>query len=147
VLISLAVGVACAFGAVRLELGYLNLITSSFISTLVGLGIVYGIHPVSEYELQGAHTGEPAEAIRKAYRATGAAVTVGAVTTSAAFLSILLMKFRGFAELGLVAGVGVLLCLIAAMVTLPALLLVHGRWRAARLRAGGAPRGGSDAAV
>jgi len=136
VLAALAVGVAWAFGAVRLELGYLNLITSSFISTLVGLGIAYGIHPVSEYELQGAHTVDPAGAIRKAYHATGAAVTVGAVTTSAAFLSILLMKFRGFAELGLVAGVGVLLCLVAALVPLPALLLVYGRWRHGRDRAG-----------
>jgi len=143
VLTALAVGVAWAFGAVKLELGYLNLITSSFISTLVGLGIVYGIHPVSEYELQGAHTIDPAEAIRRAYHATGAAVVVGGVTTSAAFLSILLMKFKGFAELGLVAGVGVLLCLAAALVTLPAILLVYGRWRHGRDRSDRSSEGSS----
>ncbi|MBI3450191.1 MAG: MMPL family transporter [Acidobacteria bacterium] len=136
VLASLAIGVAWAFGAVKLELGYLNLITSSFISTLVGLGIAYGIHPVSEYELQGAHSLDPAAAIRKAYLATGAAVTVGAVTTSAAFLSILLMKFKGFAELGLVAGIGVLLCLLASLLALPAILILYGRWRHARDREG-----------
>jgi hypothetical protein len=45
VLIALAVGVLWSFGAVRLELGYLNLITSAFISTLVGVGVAYGIHP------------------------------------------------------------------------------------------------------
>ena len=53
VLGTLAAGLAWSFGAVRLELGYLNLITSSFISTLVGVGIAYAIHPVSEYELAG----------------------------------------------------------------------------------------------
>ena len=132
VLASLAMGVIWAFGAVRLELGYLNLITSSFISTLVGVGVAYGIHPVSEYELEGAHTGDPRAAVQKAYHRTGAPVTVAAVTTSAAFFSILLMRFRGFAELGLVAGVGVLLCLIAAMVTLPAMLVVYGRRRKLR---------------
>jgi uncharacterized protein len=142
VLTALGAGIAWSFGAVRLELGYLNLITSSFLSTLVGVGVAYGIHPVSEYELAGAHTrGDPAEAVRAAYHHTGAAVTVGAVTTAAAFFAILLMRFRGFAELGLVAGVGVLLCLAAALVTLPALLLVYGRRRQRRdrsVRAGAA---------
>jgi hypothetical protein len=129
VLIALAVGVLWSFGAVRLELGYLNLITSAFISTLVGVGVAYGIHPVSEYELAGAHTVDPVEAVRKAYRLTGPAVASAGLTTSVAFFSVLLMHFRGFAELGLVAGVGVLLCLISAMVCLPAILVVYGRRR------------------
>src|SRR3990167_9444449 len=77
-LAALVLGVAWSFGAVRLELGYLNLITSSFISTLVGVGIAYGIHPLSEYELEGAHTGDPLAAVREAYHRTGAAVTVAA---------------------------------------------------------------------
>ncbi len=138
VLAALAAGLAWSLGAVRLELGYLNLITSSFLSTLVGVGVAYGIHPVAEYELQGAHTGDPLAAIRAAYHATGAAVTVSGITTAVAFLSILLMDFRGFAELGLVAGVGVLLCLLAMLVSLPALLALAGGWRR-RPRSGAAP--------
>jgi len=132
VLAALAVGVVWALGAVRLELGYLNLITSSFISTLVGVGVAYAIHPVSEYEMRGAHADDPERAIREAYHATGAAVTTGAVTTAGAFFSILLMPFRGFAELGLVAGVGIVLCLAAALLTLPAIVVLYGRWRHAR---------------
>ena len=134
-LVALGVGITWAFGAVRLEYGYLNLITSAFISTLVGVGIDYGIHPISEYELQGAHTIDPLAAIRRAYRWTGSAVTVSAVTTAVAFFAIMLMEFQGFAELGLVAGVGVLMCLISALVTLPALLAIFGSWRHARDRA------------
>ena len=118
----------------RLELGYLNLITSAFISTLVGVGVAYGIHPVSEYELAGAHTVDPVEAVRKAYRLTGPAVASAGLTTSVAFFSVLLMRFRGFAELGLVAGIGVVLCLISAMVCLPAILVVYGRRRHRRAR-------------
>ena len=134
VLASLALGVLWAFGAVRLELGYLNLITSAFISTLIGVGVAYGIHPVSEYELEGAHTGNPAEAVRESYRRTGPAIAAAGLTTAAAFFSILLMRFRGFAELGLVAGVGVLLCLLSMMVVLPATLLLYGRRRRQRDR-------------
>ncbi len=144
VLSALAMGIAWSFGAVYLELGYLNLITSSFISTLVGVGVAYGIHPVSEYELEGAHTGDPLATVRESYHRTGAAISTGAVTTAAAFFAILLMNFRGFSELGLVAGFGVLLCLMASLVTLPALLAVYGRWRHGRDRV---PRTGSGAAM
>jgi hopanoid biosynthesis associated RND transporter like protein HpnN len=132
VLTTLAVGLIWAFGAVRLELGYLNMITSSFISTLVGVGVAYGIHPVSEYELNGAHTNVPEPTIRESLRRTGAGVAVAGITTAAAFFSILLIRFRGFSELGLVAGVGVLLCLAAALISLPALLVVYSRWRRRR---------------
>jgi predicted RND superfamily exporter protein len=134
VLGALGMGVIWAFGAVRLELGYLNMITSSFISTLIGVGVAYGIHPVSEYELEGAHTGRPESTVRESFHRTGAGVTVAGITTSAAFFSILLMRFRGFSELGLVAGVGVLLCLAAAMISLPAILVLYSRRRRERDR-------------
>ncbi|MCZ6650639.1 MAG: MMPL family transporter [Acidobacteria bacterium] len=129
VMAALALAVCWSFGAVLLELGYLNMITSAFISTLVGVGVAYGIHPVSEYELEKAHCRDPVAAVRMAYHRTGTGITVSAVTTSVAFFSILLMRFRGFAELGLVAGVGVLFCLLATLVTLPAFLILHGRRR------------------
>jgi predicted RND superfamily exporter protein len=129
VLLALAAGIIWSLGAVRLELGYLNLITSSFISTLIGIGVAYGIHPVSEYELAGAHTEDPSATVMHAFKRTGTGVFVAAITTATAFFSIQLMKFRGFGELGLVAGVGVLLCLLAATVTLPAMLVSYGRWR------------------
>ncbi|ANM29622.1 hypothetical protein ABI59_08590 [Acidobacteria bacterium Mor1] len=131
-LAALFMGIIWAFGAVRLHLGYLNLITSSFVSTLVGVGVDYVIHPVSEYELEEAHNRDPVEATRRAYHHVGPAVFVGGLTTAFAFFSILLMEFRGFAELGLVAGVGVVLCLFAALCTLPAILVLYGKRRARR---------------
>jgi len=127
VLVALAVGLGWAFGAVRLEIGYLNMITSAFLATLIGVGVAYGIHPVSEFELAARPGADRREAVRESYRRTGPGVTVAAVTTATAFLSILLMRYRGFAELGLVAGVGVLLCLASFMLTLPALLALFGR--------------------
>jgi predicted RND superfamily exporter protein len=131
---TLGTGIAWSFGAVWLELGYLNLVTSAFISTLVGVSVAYSIHPVSEYEMEEAHTRNPLEAVRTAFHRTGAGVAVSAVTTAVAFFSILLMEFPAFAELGLVAGVGVLLCLAAALLMLPALLSLYGHQRQRRER-------------
>ncbi|MFQ5719313.1 MAG: RND family transporter [Acidobacteriota bacterium] len=140
ILIALGTGVAWAYGAVWLELGHLNLISAAFLSTLVGIGVDYGVHPVSEYEMEGAHTVDGSEAIRRAYHRTGPAVTVGALTTAVAFFSLRLMRFDGFAELGLVAGGGVIFCLLATLIVLPALLSLHGRRRRARGTGGGVPR-------
>ena len=134
VLAALGSGVVWTFGWVAVQFGYLNLVTSSFVSTLIGVGVAYMIHPVSEYELAGAHTVNPVEAVREAYHRTGAPVTVAAVTTASAFLSIQLMDFQGFAEMGLVAGVGVLLCLTASLVMLPAVLVIYGTRRRRRDR-------------
>ena len=131
VLTALGVGLAWSIGAIFIYPGYLNLITSSFISTLIGVGIAYGIHPVSEYELLRKHHEGPLQAIRDAWRHTGAGVVVAGVTTAAAFFSILMMQFPGFSEMGAVAGQGVLLCLIAMIFVLPALLALYAKRRKA----------------
>jgi predicted RND superfamily exporter protein len=125
-LVTLAVGVICAIGAVQLEFGYLNLITTSLIPILIGMGIDYAVHPISQYEIERRVLPRRA-AVRATFRKTGRPVVVSALTTSVAFFCFLLMRFRGFSELGLVTGIGVLLCLAAALFALPALLAVAGR--------------------
>jgi len=125
-LATLAVGVVCAIGAVQLELGYLNMITTALIPILVGMGIDYAVHPISQYELERRHHSR-ITAVRETFRKTGRPVVISALTTSAAFFCFLLMEFRGFAELGLVTGIGVLLCLLSALFVLPSLLVISGR--------------------
>ena len=124
-LATLATGVIWSIGAVRLEIGSLNVITTALIPILVGMGIDYAVHPLSQYELERQHRGRR-EAVRATLRKTGPAVIASAMTTAAAFACLLLMDFRGFSQLGLVTSVGVLLCLAAALLVLPALLLLGG---------------------
>ncbi len=125
-LAALALGVLGAIGAVWLQYGYLNLITTSLIPILVGMGIDYAVHPISQYEIERRQRGR-IDAVRHMLRKTGRPVAISALTTSAAFFCFALMRFKGFAELGLVTGVGVLLCLAAALVALPAMLALGGR--------------------
>ncbi len=124
-LATLAAGVTWSIGAVQLEIGSLNIITTALIPILVGMGIDYAVHPLSQYELERQNKGRR-EAVRATLRTTSAAVVASAFTTSAAFACLLLMDFRGFSQLGLVTSVGVLLCLLAALLVLPALLLLRG---------------------
>jgi predicted exporter len=51
-------------------------------------------------------------------------LVTGALTTSLAFFALLGSGFRGFAELGWIAGLGVLTCLLATASVLPALLVL-----------------------
>ena len=62
----------------------------------------------------------------------GPGIITGAVTTAIAFFSAGLTEFTGVAELGIVAGGGILLCAGAALFALPAMIALADRRRAGR---------------
>ena len=134
VVAALFVGVGWSFGFLTLAVGHLQLLSVTFTVILLGLGVDFGIHLVSRFELVRDRypAGVPG------FRATmidtmqtmGPGIVTGAVTTSLAFGATLLTDFRGMAEMGLIAGVGIILCLIAMFAVLPALMrLVRPRRR------------------
>ncbi len=129
VLLALGMGVIWCAGFITLTIGYLSLITSSFAVILIGLGIDYGVHLVSQYEIECAAKRSVQEALGNAIRITGPGLLTGAGTTALAFFTLTLMEFRGFAQLGLVAGAGVILCLLSMLTVLPALLALEGKRR------------------
>jgi predicted RND superfamily exporter protein len=53
----------------------------------------------------------------------------GAVTTAVAFFVAGFTEFTGVAELGVIAGGGILLCCVAAMTVLPAMIYLSDRNR------------------
>lgn len=125
-LLTLLIATGWTVGVVTLVPGHLTLLSAFFASILFGLGIDFGIHVVARVEelrRDGAATGvTEKEAVVTAVSALAPALTTSAATTAAVFFSMLASGFRGFEELGLIAGAGVLLCLIATIVLLPALL-------------------------
>ena len=58
---------------------------------------------------------------------TGVGIVTGAVTTSLAFFCATLTEFLGVAELGIIAGGGILLCALAAFTLLPAMVVLADR--------------------
>ena len=58
---------------------------------------------------------------------TGLAVIISALTTIAGFGSLMLGKHQGIQSLGFVMGIGTLMCMIAALTILPAIMILLNR--------------------
>ncbi|HUE69497.1 MAG TPA: MMPL family transporter [Pirellulaceae bacterium] len=125
----LLVGMAWSFAFVTLAVGHLNILSSAFAIVLIGLGIDFGIHYAASYlKLRGLGV-EPRTALVRTAREVGPGVVTSGVTTAAAFLMAGMTQFVGVRELGIIAGGGILLCVISAIVVLPPLILVFDRER------------------
>ena len=123
----LLLGMAWAFGYVTLTVGHLNILSVSFTVMLIGIGIDFGVYYVARYlELRSANR-DCEEALLETARVAGPAITAGAITTSIAFFAAGFTSFKGVAELGMIAGGGILLCAVAELVVLPACLLLVDR--------------------
>lgn len=109
VLTPLLVGMVISFGLTYILVGRLNLLTAFLIAILFGLGVDYGIYLFSRYVQDRRKGMDQVKAVSMALGETGRALFGAALTTAAAFLTLLLMRFQGFYELGLVVASGVLL--------------------------------------
>jgi hopanoid biosynthesis associated RND transporter like protein HpnN len=123
----LIIGTAWAFGYATLSVGHLNILSVTFTVTLVGIGIDYGVYYVARY-LQHRREGEECQAaLMKTSRGAGPAILTGAMTTAISFFAAGFTNFTGVAELGIIAGGGILLCAVAQLGILPAALLLVDR--------------------
>jgi hypothetical protein len=86
---------------------------------MVGIGVAYGIYVVQRYREDGEATFYG--------KSTGRAVMLSALTAVIAFGSLLIGAYRGLCSLGLVMTIGIIACLVASLVLLPALLEISRR--------------------
>ena len=122
VMAALMLGVVATAGLVAIFPGHLTLLSASFASILFGLGVDYGIHIINRLEERMALGQEELHAIPHAVADVVQDITTGALTTAGIFASMWFCGFKGFAELGVVAALGVVMCLLAMCTALPALL-------------------------
>lgn len=128
----LFLGTVWALGYTTLVVGHLNILSCSFGAVLSGLGIDYSIYLIARY-IQLRHSEHSVdEALVGAAGSVGPGITVAAVSTAIAFFMTGLTGFPGVAELGVVTGGGVLLCLLASMVVLPAMVRLVDAHRSVR---------------
>jgi hopanoid biosynthesis associated RND transporter like protein HpnN len=119
---SLAFGMVWSFGYVALTIGHLNILSSAFGAILIGLGTNYGIYSIARYlHLRGGRM-RADEALMDTAQSVAPGITVGAATTAIAFFVAGFTDFPGVAELGIVAGGGIILCWLAAVTVLPAIV-------------------------
>jgi uncharacterized protein len=122
VFISLAVGLSITAAVGMLMVGTLNLISVYFAVLFVGLGVDFGLQYSVRYRAERHEVDDLHMALLHAGRRAGAPLTLAALATAAGFLSFLPTAYRGVSELGLIAGVGMLIAFATSITLLPALL-------------------------
>ncbi|MDB5319105.1 MAG: hpnN [Phycisphaerales bacterium] len=127
--ITLGVGIAWTFGWATVTLGELNLLSIVFMLALIGIGMDYLVQILSRYRHERTLRNDPRRIWVAVFRQVGAPINTATLGAAGAFLVSLLTVFRGAADLGLIAGGGLLLCLFAGYTFLPALLTI---WPARR---------------
>ncbi len=120
---TLLVGCAWALGWAALTVGHLNILSATFAVMIIGMGD-YGVLWVARYDEERRFGRDAAEALLETARRAGPGIATAAVTTSLAFFATMLADFQAVAELGWIAGCGVLLCAAACATVLPALLIL-----------------------
>lgn len=133
-ILALAVGVVWTLGFTTLSIGHLNLLTVSFATILIGLGIDFGIHFLFRYEEEYVKVADPLKAMEQTMLGTGVENFVGALSTAIAFWAVGFAGFKGVAEIGIIAGTGVMLCYLSMATVLVSLVLLRDRNRGGYLR-------------
>ena len=121
---------AAVIGALALAwalYGFVNLVSAFIFAILLGLGIDYGILVLSRFRDERRRRREPIAALAVTLSTSGRATAAGAASTAAAFASLTVADFQGFAQLGAIAAGGIVMALVAALVVLPALVLLFER--------------------
>lgn len=133
--VPLACGVVATFGFAAVAMGRVGMATSGVAALLIGLAIDFVIVSYARY-LEEVDRGESVEepplgAIGRMMRGSGPAVVVGAVTSAATFFAFVVTDFHGLRQMGILTGIGILLCVVAVLTGLPA-LLAWRRWSESR---------------
>ena len=113
-------GLVCSAGAFKDHVK-LNFFNFAALPITFGIGVDYAINVVQRYRADGSRD------IRAALRTTGGAVVLCSLTTILGYLALLGSHNRAIRSLGVIAVVGEISCLLAAVTVLPALWLLIER--------------------
>ncbi len=123
VLFALLVGVAGEMLFLYFADVKINFLNFSALPITFGIGVDYAVNVAQRYRADGSRD------ILAALRTTGGAVVLCSLTTMLGYLALIGSLNRGIRSLGVIAVVGEVSCLLAAVLVLPALWLLVERRR------------------
>ncbi len=129
ILLTLMLGLALTTGFAAVAVGTLNLISVAFAVLFVGIAVDFAIQWSVRFREMQQHASDGAALVATAGRA-GVQVLVAAAATAAGFLAFVPTAFVGVAQLGLIAGVGMLIAFLCTLLFLPAALTLFAPRRA-----------------
>jgi hopanoid biosynthesis associated RND transporter like protein HpnN len=122
VFVNLFIGLTITTAVGLWLVGSLNLLSIAFAVLFVGLGVDFGIQFSVRYRSERFKNDNLAEALAEAARRSAIPLSLAAMATAAGFLCFLPTDYKGIAELGKIAGAGMLVAFISSITALPALL-------------------------
>lgn len=127
IVVTLVVGLLLTTGFAAVAVGTLNLISVAFAILFVGIAVDFAIQFSVRFRAQSpTAVGKEGmyEALRMTGEETGHQILVASLATSAGFLAFTPTAFLGVAQLGLIAGIGMLVAFVCTTTLLPALLCI-----------------------
>ena len=124
VFVSLLVGLSITFAVGLALVGALNLISVAFAVLFIGLGVDFGIQFSVRYRAERHEVDDLHAALLNTAKYVGAPLTLAATATAAGFMSFLPTDYKGLSELGLLAGLGMIIAFITSVTVIPALLML-----------------------
>jgi len=118
----LLVGQALTFALCFVVIGQLNASSSAFTALLMGLGTDFVIVVYARYIEERQKGRSLREATELMIGETGLGVFTGAITSAGTFFAMCYSEFRGLRDLGFLIGGGILLCAVAILFMLPAMI-------------------------
>lgn len=122
--ICLGVGIGWTFGWATISVGELNLLSIVFLIALIGIGMDYLVQVLTRYREESRRRSSPRTIWIAVFRYVGPPINTACLGAAGAFLVSVLTPFKGAADLGVIAGGGLLLCLLSGYTVLPALLTI-----------------------
>ncbi len=124
ILITTLIGLLLTTAAGLVTVGRFNLISVAFIPLFVGLGVDFGIQFSVRYRAERLVHEDLRTALRGAATAIGGSLSLAAAAITLGFLAFLPTQYIGVSELGMIAGVGMIIALALNVTLLPALILL-----------------------
>lgn len=125
ILLTLISGLLLTTGFAALGVGTLNLISVAFAILFVGIAvdfaIQYGVRFRSQHNEDGSSLSRY-EALQRTGKESDVQIFIAALATATGFMGFTPTSFVGVAQLGLIAGVGMLIAFVCTLSLLPALL-------------------------
>ncbi len=139
VLLTLALGLSLTVGFAALAVGTLNLVSVAFAILFVGIAVDFAIQIAVRFRQALFQVKETALALVTTGYEVGPEVFAAAIAAACGFLAFVPTAFAGVAELGLIAGAGMVIALACTILFLPAAItLFHPKPEAAQV---GVPQG------
>jgi hopanoid biosynthesis associated RND transporter like protein HpnN len=122
VIVTLVLGLLLTTGFAAIAIGTLNLISVAFAVLFVGIAVDFAIQFAVRFRERHFLVPEIIPCLRETGSRAGAQILVASLATAAGFLAFTPTDFTGVAELGAIAGAGMLIAFFCTLTILPAML-------------------------